>query len=161
MASVTITPIASSDDLAAATVLFRKYAESLGIDLHFQDFGTELRSMPGKYAPPDGALFLARNQEGEAIGCVGLRPLSSTDGLSEMKRLYVEPQGRGLGVGKLLAESVIKEATRLRYSAIVLDTLESMVSARALYKSLGFVETEAYYDTPLKKDTRFLKLVLC
>lgn len=116
--------------------------------------------MPGKYAPPDGALFLARNQEGEAIGCVGLRPLSSTDGLSEMKRLYVEPQGRGLGVGKLLAESVIKEATRLRYSAIVLDTLDSMVSARALYKSLGFVETEAYYDTPLKKDTRFLKLVL-
>lgn len=157
-ANFKITPVTNDEDLAATITLFRAYAESLGIDLTFQDFDTEMASMPGKYAPPTGALYLARDGKGQAIGCVGLRPLQQ-DGLCEMKRLYVAPEGRGTGVGKALAQTVVAEAARLGYAAIVLDTLESMSSARALYRSLGFVATDAYYESPLQ-DTHFLKLDL-
>ncbi|KAM3420301.1 hypothetical protein BST61_g3585 [Cercospora zeina] len=160
MPEFTITAVQHPDDLADTIILFKIYAQSLGIDLHFQDFDNEVSSMPGKYAPPTGALYLARNTAGEAMGCVGLRPLVGADRTHcEMKRLYVDLKGRGMGIGKALAEKVIAEATRLGYEAMVLDTLESMGSARALYKALGFVEMEAYYETPLE-DTHFLKLVL-
>jgi len=154
----TIAPASTQEDVKAATRLFEAYAHSLGIELTFQDFAAEMSSMPGKYAPPTGALLLARNTAGEAIGCVGLRPLG-TSGYCEMKRLYVDPKGRGLGIGRALAERAVQEAKRLGYGAVVLDTLPSMESARALYKSLGFAEIEAYYRTPLE-GTIFLELKL-
>ncbi|TKA83812.1 hypothetical protein B0A55_00011 [Friedmanniomyces simplex] len=145
-------------DLADTAELFKAYAASLGIDLTFQDFSTELANIPGKYAAPTGALLLARNAKGEAIGCVGLRPLSQP-GYCEMKRLYVAPQGRGAGLGRALAERLVREAARLGYRVMRLDTLQQMSSARALYRSLGFREVEAYYETPVE-GTIFLELKL-
>lgn len=157
--SITITPVKSEEDLAATIRLFELYAISLGIDLSFQDFATEMASMPGKYSPDaGGALFLARRAEThEAIGCVGLRSLTRELENCEMKRLYVDPAGRGLGVGKALAEAVVDEARRLQYKAVLLDTLRTMAAARALYASLGFAEIEAYYHSPLKEDSVFLR----
>ena len=159
MRSFTIIKSESAEDLKDTIVLFEEYAKSLGIDLGFQDFATEMASMPGKYAPPNGSLLLARlDTTGTAIGCVGLRPLGS-NGVCEMKRLYVEPSGRGLGVGKALAMAVIEDAKRLGYSAMRLDTLPTMASARTLYKGLGFREISPYYDTPVE-GTIFLELSL-
>ena len=135
----------------------RAYAASLGIDLGFQGFEDELASLPGKYAPPTGALLLARSA-GKALGCVALRQLDA-DGRCEMKRLYVTPGGRGLGLGRRLAEAVIAEAQHLGYREMCLDTLRSMQRAIALYRSLGFVETGAYYATPIA-GTAFLRLDL-
>lgn len=129
MASFSISNVSHPKDLVDVTRLFLAYVTSLGIDLTFQDFASEMRSMPGKYSPPTGALLLARSTKRDAIGCVGLRPLS-IDGVCEMKRLYVDPQGRGLGVGKALADAVITEAKRLRYQSMRLDTLPNMASAR-------------------------------
>ncbi|KAK0285733.1 hypothetical protein LTR35_005073 [Friedmanniomyces endolithicus] len=126
-------------DLADVTELFKAYANSLGIDLTFQDFTTELTNLPGKYAAPSGALLLARNAEAQAIGCLALRPLPEP-GYCEMKRLYVAPPGRGAGLGRALAEHM-------------------MGSARALYRSLGFREVDAYYKTPVE-GTVFLELAL-
>jgi ribosomal protein S18 acetylase RimI-like enzyme len=155
----TISSAETEEDLTATISLFEAYALALGIDLTFQDFSTELSGMPGKYAPPTGALFLARNSaSGEPVGCVGLRPLP-IEGCCEMKRLYVDPKGRRMGLGKALAVKVIDEARRLGYKAILLDTLSSMVGPLRLYRSLGFVDVDAYYDTPLK-DTVFLRLSL-
>lgn len=156
-ASFTVKPVTTQADLNATILLFEAYAASLGIDLTFQDFANEMTSMPGKYASPAGTLLLAESPAG-AIGCVGLRPFGS-HGHCEMKRLYVDPKGRGLGVGKALATAVINEAKRLGYKAICLDTLPTMSSARALYESLGFRETEPYYNTPLE-GTVFLELPL-
>ncbi|EME38499.1 hypothetical protein DOTSEDRAFT_67250 [Dothistroma septosporum NZE10] len=156
--SVTIRPVETKEDLSATIDLFEKYTQWLNIDLSFQDFATEMSKMPGKYAPPTGALFLARTYSGEPAGCVGLRVLS-TSGTCEMKRLYVDPRGRGLGLGKALADTVIAEAKRLGYTAMKLDTLSHMTHALALYRSLGFREIEAYYDTPLES-TVFLTLDL-
>lgn len=154
----TICKVQTPDDLEATISLFEEYAQSLGIDLSFQDFATEMQSMPGKYAPPQGALLLARNAEGEAIGCVGLRPFSEP-GHCEMKRLYVHPNGRGIGLGRELAQAIIEQAKRLGYENMLLDTLSTMASAQALYRSLGFVEVGPYYDSPIQ-NTTFLRLDL-
>jgi GNAT superfamily N-acetyltransferase len=142
-----IRPVRSPDDLAATMMLFNAYAAFLGIDLSYQNFADEMAAMPGKYAPPKGALLLARGPDGAALGCVGLRALD--DGACEMKRLYVTPQGRGLGLGRALAEAVVGEARRIGYEEMRLDTLPRLAAAIALYEDMGFVRIPAYYDTPI------------
>ncbi len=143
-----IIPARSTGDVAAARQLFEAYARALPIDLSYQDFSAELASLPGRYAPPRGELLLALDTKGNAIGCVALRPMEP-DGCCEMKRLYVTPQGRGLGLGRALVNAVLEAASRIGYREIRLDTLPSMTEAMALYKRAGFVVTEPYYDTPV------------
>ncbi|WP_457092276.1 GNAT family N-acetyltransferase [Microvirga sp. P5_D2] len=145
-------------EVSAVSDLFRAYATSLDVDLCFQGFAAELAAMPGKYAPPAGELLLARDAEGRPIGCVGLRPVDS-EGCCEMKRLYVTPEGRGLGLGERLVGMILGEAKRIGYREIRLDTLPSMTSAIALYRKLGFEPMDAYYDTPVA-GTLFLRRVL-
>ncbi|MEI2741924.1 MAG: GNAT family N-acetyltransferase [Candidatus Competibacter sp.] len=136
--------------------LFEEYAASLDFNLCFQNFSAELAKLPGDYAPPSGCLLLAV-QGGTATGCVALRRLEGEIG--EMKRLYVRPQFRGLGIGKALTEEVVRRAQKIGYKTIRLDTVNSMVGAQALYKKLGFTDTEPYYFNPLK-DVRFMELNL-
>ncbi len=129
--------------------LFREYEAFLNVDLCFQQFEQELTNLPGKYAPPSGMLLLAMDGQ-KAIGCGALRNLGSIqDRTCEMKRLYVCPEARGVGVGKQIARRLIQEAVRIGYSTLVLDTLDRLEAAITLYKSLGFVLTEPYYDNPL------------
>lgn len=139
--------------------LFREYEAYLKVDLCFQQFESELANLPGKYAPPAGILLLAMDGQ-KAVGCGALRRLGSKqDGTCEMKRLYVCPQARGMGVGRQVAMRLIQEGVRLGYFNMILDTLERLEPAIHLYESLGFVRTEAYYDNPLA-DAVFLKLDL-
>jgi ribosomal protein S18 acetylase RimI-like enzyme len=152
-----IAPV-SSADLAAAILLFRAYAASLDVDLAYQNFEDELAAMPGKYAPPAGALLLARDLAGSAIGCVALRPVEPPD-CCEMKRLYVAPEGRGTGLGRCLVEAVVAAAERIGYREMRLDTLPSMTGAIALYRKLGFEPMPAYYATPVT-GTIFMRRVL-
>ncbi len=135
-------------EVAASAILFREYADWLGIDLSFQGFEAELASLPGKYAPPTGELMLACSLAGDALGCVAVRPLGGTT-VCEMKRLYVRPAARGLGIGAALVGAIIKSAQELGYAEMKLDTLPSMAEAFALYKRFGFVEIPAYYHTPV------------
>ena len=135
-------------DLDAARRLFRAYVEGLDFELDFQDFEAEMAALPGPYAPPDGAILMAE-VGGEAVGVVALRPLDDA-GACEMKRLYVEPECRGQGLGRALAEAIIAEARELGYDVVRLDTVASMIPARRLYRSLGFDERDAYYHNPLE-----------
>jgi ribosomal protein S18 acetylase RimI-like enzyme len=146
--SFRILPAGSAADIDDAAAQFRAYAASLSIDLTYQDFEAELAALPGKYAPPSGALLLARGAGGDALGCVALRPLGEL-GFCEMKRLYVDPSARGLGLGKALVEVILHEAGRLGYAEMRLDTLPSMKAALALYGSFGFERIGPYYDTPV------------
>ncbi|OQN97203.1 hypothetical protein B0A48_16744 [Cryoendolithus antarcticus] len=149
----------TTSDISATKTLFEAYTKWLDLDLTFQGFADELASLPGKYAPPNGALLLARLASfDEAIGCVAIRPLSD-GGVCEMKRLYVTLAGRGTGVGKALAVAAIDQARQIGYKAVRLDTLPSMSAARALYGSLGFTEIGPYYESPLE-GTIFLELIL-
>jgi ribosomal protein S18 acetylase RimI-like enzyme len=148
LARFVIAPVRTMDDLAATVGLFRAYAASLDVDLSYQDFAAEMDSMPGKYAPPAGALLLARDAEGNRVGCVGLRSIEPV-GCCEMKRLYVAPAGRGVGLGRSLVDAVVTVAERIGYREMRLDTLPSMAGAQALYRRLGFEVIAPYYDTPV------------
>ena len=143
-------------DVAACRELFSEYQQALGVDLCFQDFGRELATLPGAYARPRGRLLLAR-VAGVAAACAALRPLGEHDG--EMKRLYVRPQFRGMGLGRALAEIVIDEARAMGYGNVKLDTLPQMAEAQALYAALGFRDVAPYNDNPIA-GTRFLGLAL-
>jgi len=129
--------------------IFQEYASTLAVDLCFQDFDQELHDLPGDYAPPRGALLLAW-LDGVLAGCCALRPLDSSDyaNAAEMKRLFVRPNARGLGLGRLLTEAILDAARAAGYSCVLLDTLDDMESARALYEDLGFVEIPPYYHNP-------------
>src|SRR6478672_110087 len=98
-------------DVEETRALFREYAASLPFTLDFQGFDRELAELPGPYAPPRGALLLARG-----AGCVGLRPLD--DATCELKRLYVRPPARGTGLGRRLVEAIVAEARRLGYARV-------------------------------------------
>lgn len=143
-----ISPVRSAADLEATARLFGAYAASLAIDLSYQGFAAELATLPGRYAAPAGELLLARDLHGEPLGCVGLRPMEP-QGCCEMKRLYVAPRGRGLGLGRALVDAVVGEAARIGYREMRLDTLPSMAGAIALYGKAGFRPIEPYYDTPV------------
>ena len=135
--------------LDATREIFREYAASLKVDLCFQGFEDELSGLPGDYAEPRGALLLAW-VDGAVAGCCALRPLDTSDyaNAAEMKRLYVRPAFRGLSLGRQLAEGILDAARRAAYSCVLLDTLDDMESARALYEDLGFVEIPPYYHNP-------------
>lgn len=134
----------------ATRLLFSEYALALGIDLCFQQFDAELAGLPGDYAPPQGVLLLAF-VDGELAGCGAFRPLPDVDyaNACEMKRLYVRPAFRRFGLGRLLAQALIDGATQAGYSAMLLDTLDDMESARGLYETLGFTEVPPYYFNPI------------
>lgn len=158
MPGFSITPVRTEADLTATIDLFYEYAKALGFDLSFQNFDDEMAKMPGKYSPPQGELFLARNNAGVPIGCAAMRPLDG-DRICEIKRLYVAPSGRGTGLGKALALKVIETARQAGYREMRLDTLPTMKAAIGLYEQLGFVDIAAYYETPME-GTRFLSLEL-
>lgn len=136
---------AATRDMDRVRELFREYQRGLGVDLCFQGFEQELASLPGRYAPPRGIILLAGDADGPA-GCVALRPL--TAGEAELKRLYVRPAYRGLGLGKALCGQAMSFAEEAGYASIVLDTLPSMRAAQRLYAAFGFVEIPAYYPNP-------------
>lgn len=144
-----ITP-ASRQELDAIRAIFQEYADSLGVDLCFQQFDEELASLPGEYAPPRGALFLA-SVDGEIAGCCALRPLDTADypNAAEMKRLYVRKPFRNFGLGRQLAEATLDAAREAGYASVLLDTLDEMETARALYEELGFQEVPPYYHNPI------------
>ncbi len=148
----------SMADIEAVQTLFRQYAAAIGVDLAYQGFGEELAGLPGAYAPPTGEVILAQNGRGDYVGCVAVRPLPEK-GVCEMKRLFVMPEGQSLGLGRRLAEAIIETALALGYQEMRLDTLPTMGPAIALYRSLGFTEMEAYYDTPIGR-TVFMRCSL-
>ncbi len=155
-----LTTPASPEELQATALIFREYAESLGIDLAFQQFEQELSALPGDYAAPRGSLLLAW-VDGELAGCCALRPLGNVDvaNASEMKRLYVRPAFRRFGLGRLLAEAILDAARRQGYACVLLDTLDDMEAARSLYEDLGFEEVPPYYHSPIA-GAHYLKVAL-
>lgn len=151
-----IIPTQSAEHLLAARNLFMEYADALGVDLCFQGFQQELDALPGDYAPPDGRLLLAIEDD-QAIGCVAVRNLGT--GICEMKRLYVRSEHRGKGLGRKLSEAIIAEARAMGYKKMRLDSLTTLKEAAGLYRSLGFTEIAPYRFNPLPEAV-FMELEL-
>jgi putative acetyltransferase len=147
----------SPTQIAQARELFLEYANSLGFSLCFQNFDKELADLPGDYAPPEGRLLLAEF-EGQLAGCVALHPLDPR--ICEMKRLYLRPQFRGKGLGRVLAERIIAEARQVGYQRMRLDTVGPvMKDAVAMYRKLGFTDIAPYRANP-NPGTLYLELML-
>jgi ribosomal protein S18 acetylase RimI-like enzyme len=137
----------SPTQIAQVRELFLEYAQSLGFSLCFQNFDKELASLPGDYAPPEGRLLLAE-YEGQLAACVALHKLEAD--ICEMKRLYLRPQFRGRGLGRILAHRVIAEARQIGYRRMRLDTVEPVMrDAVAMYRKLGFREIARYRKNPI------------
>ena len=151
-----VTPASGPRDLEEVRALFREYAAGLGVDLAYQGFDAELAGLPGKYAAPAGALLLARTPDGEAAGCVGVRPLDIS-GACEIKRLYIRDGARGTGTGRALAMAAVAFAAGARYDRVLLDTLPFMTAAIALYRALGFEPVPAYWSSPVPGTLYFEK----
>ena len=157
---VGLLPAQTPADFVQVQSIFREYAQSLAVDLSFQNFEQELQDLPGEYGSPRGSLLLA-HVDGLVAGCCALRPLDNCDhaNAAEMKRLYVRPAYRGLGIGRQLTEAILDAAHRLGYACVLLDTLDDMEAARALYEDLGFEEIPPFYHNP-HAGAHYLKVVI-
>ncbi|MEO8512848.1 MAG: GNAT family N-acetyltransferase [Ignavibacteria bacterium] len=138
-------------------LLFREYEKWLNVSLCFQGFEEELNTLPGKYTPPEGRLYIVRDDNSYS-GCIALRKLE--DGICEMKRLYLKSESRGKGIGIALVSKVIQDAKDIGYKKMKLDTIkEKMPNAVDMYERYGFVKIERYYDNP-NPHTLFMELDL-
>lgn len=147
-AQFSILPVETPAQIEQARELFLEYAATLGFSLCFQGFEQELASLPGKYAPPEGRLLLAECA-GQLAGCVALRKLET--GICEMKRLYLRPQFRGQGGGRLLADRVVAEGRQIGYQRMRLDTVEPrMGDAVAMYRKMGFKKIDPYTENTME-----------
>lgn len=144
-AKITFKTAISSADFEEAHHLFTQYADSLSLDLSFQNFEAELKTLAIKYNKPEGALVLGYFND-IPVGCVGIRKWDGK--IAELKRLYVNPQYRGYGIGSKLLEHAIVLANQLKYQKIRLDTLETMNEAIRLYRSFGFYIIDPYRFNP-------------
>ena len=157
----------STQDIEHARELMRNYARWTEIDLCFQNFEGELAELPGKYSTPEGGLWLAEMALSTSpvgaivsttVGVVAVRALS--DSTCELKRLWVEPEAKGIGLGRELARTAIAFARYAGYEEMKLDTLKTrMPAAIALYRSLGFVDSEPYTHNP-EPDVLYMSLKL-
>ncbi|MEM9687817.1 MAG: GNAT family N-acetyltransferase [Bacteroidota bacterium] len=144
---ITLREATSTYDYTQAAGLFRDYARELPIDLDFQDFEHELNTIAKMYAPPRGTLLFAVNDGNDILGCVAIRPFK--DDICELKRMYVKPSGRGLGIGTSLLKEAIRKSRELGYAVIRLDTLSTMKKAIQLYERSGFYEIPPYRFNPV------------
>lgn len=139
--------ISESAELETARHLFKEYSDELAVDLCFQSFDAELKDPLKKYGLPHGSLLLAY-YNGVAVGCVALQQLPE-ERVCEMKRLFVQPAFRKYKIGDMLVDAIVKEAKRIGYTKMKLDTLERLQAAIHLYLKYGFIITTAYYHNPL------------
>ena len=144
------------EELEEVKNIFIEYSEFLQVDLCFQDFEKELQTLHEVYSPPKGCIILAK-QNDKTVGCVALKPIA--EGVCEMKRLYVRPEARGMGLGRKLVEELIRFAQKSSYQSMKLDTVAKLKKAIDLYRSLGFTETIPYVYNPLD-DVLYFELKL-
>jgi ribosomal protein S18 acetylase RimI-like enzyme len=158
MANINIKKADTAKGFEQGKILFEEYASSLDFDLGYQDFKKELRTITQQYKEPEGALLLCFIDNESAVGCAGVRKFS--EGIAELKRLYVKPDYRSLKIGKRLLELAIDTAKQLNYKFIRLDTVPGQIKAQELYHYLGFYEIEPYRYSPIEGTIYFEKILV-
>ena len=128
-------------------LFFDTYTYENGVNV--RNYTDKLKNLmdinPKIHAPPDGEILVAR-LDGKVVGCVMMQPIDERT--CEMKRMFVSPEGRGTGLGRRLAESIMQAAVGRGYTTMRLDTGRNHYEAIKLYRSLGFEEITPYYEAP-------------
>ena len=149
---LTIYSVETDEDINLVRGLLEEYVSSwfeFDGPVHeneIEAFRRQSNNLSKYFGPPDGGLLLAKYRK-ESAGCVALKKLS--DGVCEMKRLYVRDDFRGLKIGKALTQEVIEQTRTIGYQSMKLDTNWRLAAATGLYVSLGFKEIEPYEENPL------------
>ena len=162
-----IYPVKTNEDIEIAKTLFEEYADFLKERFyeyfdaewsvqHWESLEKEIRDFPEEYSSSTGCVLLAEYQ-GQTVGCVAVKKLS--DGICQMKRLYVRDQFRKLGIGKECAKAIIEKGRKLGYHSMRLNTNRLLKAAMELYESLGFKEI-APYEQSLTETSVFMELKL-
>jgi ribosomal protein S18 acetylase RimI-like enzyme len=146
----------TKEEVIKAKELIIEYIKWLDQDLSFQNIDDELINFPQKYKEPDGAFIIAKYND-NIIGCVGLKKLD--ENICEMKRLFVNDEYKGKGIGKKLVEIIIEEAKIRNYKKMRLDTLRTMKNALKIYYKNNFYEIKPYYDNP-NNDAIYIEKIL-
>jgi ribosomal protein S18 acetylase RimI-like enzyme len=143
--SILYKKLTDGDEVEMARELVAEYTKWLNVDLSFQNIDKELSGFPGEYSDPGGTFIIAKDND-SVVGCVGLKKLD--DGVCEMKRLFVNDEYKGRGIGRKLVELVIEEARSRKYRAMRLDSLKKLEAALRIYYENDFHEIAPYYDNP-------------
>jgi GNAT superfamily N-acetyltransferase len=171
MPKISIIEAQAANDVAAVVRLLRdyllwmhrRYRERLEIvDAYFEprEWESELADLPGHYGAPHGGIVLAL-VDGVPAGCVLLRGIGEDS--SEMKRLFVRPAFRGLGLGRRLIEAVMTLSCQRGYAHMYFESGALQSEAEALYRSMGFKRTPPYYACPtlVRETGRFYEATPC
>jgi putative acetyltransferase len=154
--SFVVREVSDERDVEHVRRLVRAHGDARATTPGVESVYADAARMPGPYAPPRGGIWLAI-ANGDAVGCVALRPLTSR--AAEVKRMFVDAEWRGVGVGRALLSTLIDGARVRGYETLRLGTLADMNAAQALYRSLGFTPIERYRPEELI-DTQFHELSL-
>jgi GNAT superfamily N-acetyltransferase len=153
---IEIKEVKNAEDFSVAKELIMEYVKWLGIDLSFQNFDNEMDTIQETYGNSNGRLFIALINN-KAVGVGGIKRFNNRE--CEVKRMFVQPESRGLGIGKRLLKECIEIAKKLNYETMKLDTADFMKSAIKLYKDNGFIEIRAYRHNP-HEEARYFELDL-
>lgn len=133
------------DDVKELTSLIREYVAWLNVDLSYQDFEGEMDKIEFLFTIPNG-LYTFAMRDFKVAGGVGFKRIDAET--AEVKRLYVRPEYRGIGLGKVLIDNLLKKLINLGYKKAVLDAVPPTVHAKLLYENMGFYEIEPYFNNP-------------
>ena len=154
---IELTEAKSKEEFKTGVDLFQEYATQLGVDLEFQNFREETHNIETQYSRPDGALFIAYNDQKKVMGCFGVRSLEQS--ICELKRMYLRKEARGMGIGKQLLIKSLEVGKELGFKKMRLDTLPTMESAIGLYIKMGFCEIDPYRYNPID-GTKYFEIAL-
>jgi GNAT superfamily N-acetyltransferase len=143
----------SVSDAAAHTLLGEYFASRAELFPPEQGQYTTTFPVPEDFVPPRGVFLVVEGEDlaGDAadVGCGGIRRLDSAASVVfEVKHLWLQPQTRGLGLGRLLLQELERRARGFGADQLVLDTNASLAAAGGLYRSSGFVDIEPYNTNP-------------
>lgn len=136
--SYSLEPIRAEFDSVIAQIIRQTGAEYGAIGAGFGPSDAEVAAMSQHYAATQRSLYLVAHSSGKVVGGCGIAPFNGSATTCELRKLFLLPQSRGLGIGKALTVACLDFARSQGFQHCYLDTLATMTSAIGLYRALGF-----------------------
>ncbi|GIU52913.1 GNAT family N-acetyltransferase [Shewanella sp. KT0246] len=136
--NIIIKPISADQDTAVANIIKAVGKEFGAVGEGFGPSDAEVEQMSQHYFPEQKSIYLVAFVDGEIVGGAGIAPFNNARDTCELRKLFLLPQSRGLGLGNRLTQECLDFATKAGFKQCYLDTLTSMSAAIRLYEKVGF-----------------------